>query len=427
MIAADPLFGPIDIPAWLDSVLLTPEVQRLREVRLINTTTPHLAALSDTRRYTHTVGVLALALRVAPRLTGRFSREEIDGLLIAAVLHDVGTPPFAHLFEYLLKADSGWTHEGMLKNIVAGSYRPEGRYHQLYFGNELALHKVLKSRPAETEIALGYVEGRGPLASLIAGSLDLDNIDNVYRMCSLLGFRPDLGDALRLVDGIGVGSEGPQIEATALDSVESWRRWRRKAYEILAFDESSLQGQAMLTDALSFSMENGLLSEEQWSMTDEQLLTFLFGKGRQFPNLRTVIQRFSIGDFYRTVFTGWYDVRKSEDDLRLPARREALREALESRLHYSVCPYVFYDNGTFEKELLLSVHSRGGSASRVIGSTSSSTVVSVFTPRRRSVTKGHREKVIQVLEDFGLRYDKILPIPSKQSVYEFPGETQLPF
>lgn len=427
MIAADPLYGPIDIPAWLDAILLTPEVQRLREVRLINTTTPHLAALSDTRRYTHTVGVLALALRVYPRLAGEFSQVEREALLIAAVLHDVGTPPFAHLFEYLLKAASGWTHEGMLKHIVAGDYRPEGRYHQVYYGNQLALNRALRDRPAQTSLALEYVEGRGALGGLIAGRLDLDNIDNVYRMCSLLGFRPDMDEALALTDGLGIGDGRPLVLGQTLAYIERWRAWRRKAYEVLAFDESSLQGQAMLTDALSFSLGNGLLSEEEWSMTDEDLLTYLFQKGRQYPPLRSVIQRFKVGDFYAPLFVGWYQIPKGEDDLRLPERREALRAALEERLSFEVCPYVFYDNGTFEKELPVSVHKDGAVIDRVIGSTSSSTIAAVFTPRKSPAKRASREAVIEVLQEFGLKSDALIRIPSKQSVYEFPGQEQLPF
>lgn len=425
MIAADPLFGAIDIPSWLEKILLTPEVQRLREVRLINTTTPYLAALSDTRRYTHTVGVLALALRVHSRLSMDFSREERDALLIAAVLHDVGTPPFAHLFEYLLTATIGWTHEGMLKHIVAGDYRPEGRYHQVYYGNQLALSRVLRGWERETQLALEYVEGRGGLGTLIAGRLDLDNIDNVYRMCSLLGFRPDVAEALALADGLGVGEGRPVVSRTTLSQIDAWRSWRRRAYEVLAFDESSLQGQAMLTDALSIALEQELLSAEQWAMTDEELLSFLFKKGRQYPPLRQLVQRFKIGDFYSPVFVGWYNTAKGEDDLRLPERRETLRAHLRDRLGYEVSPYIFYDNGTFEKELPISVREGGRVVDQVIGSTSASTVVAIFTPRRGRKRSSDTATVLEVLEDFRLKKRDLMSIPSKRSVYAISGQTQL--
>lgn len=427
MIAADPLFGPIDIPDWLDRVLLTPEVQRLREVRLINTTTPHLAALSDTRRYTHTLGVLSLAQRVHPRLV-EFSREERDALLIAAVLHDVGTPPFAHLFEYLLKALSGWTHEGMLKHIVNGDYSPQGKYAQLYFGNQLALTKVLETRPAETQLALDYVEGRGALGTLIAGKLDLDNVDNVYRMCSLLGFRPEIKDALSLTDALGVSDQMIGIPSYALESVRIWRKWRRKAYEVLAFDESSLQGQAMLTDAFSTAVQRGFLGEENWSMTDEELLVFLYKKGREYPELGSLIRRFTIGDFYHTIFIGWYSESKSpDDDLRLPNRREELRSALEEAINIPCCPYIFYDNGTFEKELPLWVTTQAGVEAVTIGKTSRSTLAAVFTPRRSTTGPSHRDKVQAVLERFGLRSSHLQRIPTKQSVYDIPPQAELPF
>lgn len=426
MIAADPLFGPIDVPDWIDRILLAPEVQRLREVRLINTTTPHLAALSDTRRYTHTLGVLYLALRVHPRL-GAFTREERDALLIAAVLHDVGTPPFAHLFEYLLKAMSGWTHEGMLRHIVAGDFSPQGKYAQLYYDNQLALGRLLEDRPEETRLAVDYVEGRGSLAPLIAGRLDLDNIDNVYRMCSLLGFRPDIHDALELADALTVEGGSIRIPVSAFESLERWRHWRRRAYEVLAFDESSLQGQAMLTDALSIAMRLNLLTEANWAMTDEQLLIFLHKKGRQYPALKGLIQRFTVGDFYDTLFIGWYSTAQLSKDLRLPDNREALRDALEAELRIPCCPYVFYDNGTFEKEIPVTIVRPDAAASRVIGSTSKSTLVSVFTPRRGKKSRRTKEAVISVLEDYGLQPHQLQSIPTKQSVYDLPEQFELPF
>ena len=66
MFTADTLYGATDLPEWTTRLLLTPEVQRLRGIRLINSSSPSLAALSDARRYTHTLGVIRLALHCLP-------------------------------------------------------------------------------------------------------------------------------------------------------------------------------------------------------------------------------------------------------------------------------------------------------------------------------------------------------------------------
>src|SRR5438552_620530 len=128
MLVSDPLFGPFSLPERFDRILRTPEVQRLREVRLLNTTTPSLAGLSDVRRFTHSLAVLHLALRVAHRLQWAWPRKKLDTLLVAAIVHDVASPAFAHLFEYLLKSKYGFSHEAMLKSVIAGDYKRTNLY-----------------------------------------------------------------------------------------------------------------------------------------------------------------------------------------------------------------------------------------------------------------------------------------------------------
>src|SRR5262249_30546441 len=110
MFVADPLLGPFVVPERFERLLRAPEVQRLREVRLLNTTTPSLAGLSDVRRFTHTLAVTHLALRLTERLQWKYPRRSLDTLVVAAIVHDVGSPAFAHLFEYLLNSKYGFSH-----------------------------------------------------------------------------------------------------------------------------------------------------------------------------------------------------------------------------------------------------------------------------------------------------------------------------
>src|SRR5260370_13209403 len=144
MFVADPLHGPFAIPQRFEGLLRAPEVQRLREVRLLNTTTPSLAGLSDVRRFTHTLAVTHLALRAAKRLEWRYSQQDLDALVVAAILHDVGSPAFAHLFEYLLNSKYNFTREQMLNSIISGDYTRTNLFHQVYYGAPLAVRDCIK-------------------------------------------------------------------------------------------------------------------------------------------------------------------------------------------------------------------------------------------------------------------------------------------
>jgi HD superfamily phosphohydrolase len=432
MLTADPLYGPFDIPDWLGRVIATPEVQRLREVRLLNTSTPVFPALSDTRRFTHTLGVLHLALEIAPALRRRYPAKNVQAFLVSCVVHDLGTPAFGHIFEYLLKSKSGWSHEAHFREIIRGTYRPEGPYAQIYYHTGLKLHSVLADLQLTDyeDLIADYVLGRKDLGWLISGSMDLDNIDNVYRMAWFLGLRPDITQALDLVRGIDIDDEGLAFPPAALSLVKAWQALRRSAYEILAFDESNLTGQAMLTELLMAAMDKNVLGEEYWHLTDEQLLQYL-SRNDMPPELRDVANRFATADYYETIFLGWYDQPKGERDLRLPSEHAQLRHALSDRVGIPCCPYVFYDNGTFEKELNLRLRHRAdytdAVASMTLGQTSRSTLVGIFTPSRiRGTSNRMIDQAQDVLSEFGLPASSLKPIPDKRAIYELPGQTKLP-
>lgn len=432
MYIADPLFGLFEIPDKFQRILQAPEVQRLREVRLINTSTPSLAALSDVRRFTHTQGVVHLALRVAEHLKYKWSPKEIDTLIVAAIVHDVASPAFAHLFEYLLNSKYGFTHEAMLGSVIGGKYSRTNRFHQVYYGGQLQLPDAIEDLGVNLEEVVRNVTGEAHLSALLAGTIDLDNLDNVYRMATSLGFEVDVQPAYSLTRQFDVDPETGQlaISERGLPHIENWRRLRRKCYEIIAFDEQALASQAMLTDCLAEAVTHDLLKEEDWYLTDEQMLRTLINFNEKVSvSLREAVLRFATADYYSTVFLGWYLQPKGDNDLRLPRIRARLRDDLRNALGYPVTPYVFYDRGTFEKRITLRVGQNAKDASEaVIGETSTSTIVSVFSrsrvskPSRRSI-----DRVCDVLENFGLARETLRPIPDKQDVYGRSGRTELAF
>jgi HD superfamily phosphohydrolase len=133
VIVVDHLYGAIVVSEWLHPIVRSPEVQRLKYIRLINVLSPSCPALSDARRFVHTLGVLSLASRLEKEIVHRWSRGEARAFLVAALLHVIGTPPFGHLFEYQLAATENWNHEEQVAAIIRGTYRPEKRYHQIYY------------------------------------------------------------------------------------------------------------------------------------------------------------------------------------------------------------------------------------------------------------------------------------------------------
>ena len=401
----DPLYGAIEVPTWLRPVVLSTEMQRLRDIRLINTSSPYFAGLSDTRRFTHSVGVLHLGLAAMPRLRQSFSDRELRALLVACLVHDVGTPPFAHVFEYLLKVNFGWTHEAMLRRILTGQFDRNPFYEQIYYDASRTLYRALAKIGVDGCEVADLVEGRGVLSKFIAGVLDLDNLDNVYRMSVMLGQSDRPAEAVQLASSIDVVDGTLSIDRDAAELVSRWVQNRRTAYEVLALDESSLSGQAMLTDCLEQSIASGAIGPADWMLTDELLLRN-FGTDIHDADhdVRAIIKRFALGDYYQPVLIGRYFGEGGfKLDLRQPDVRRQMVADLKHALGRPCSVYVLYDRGTFEKSVTLMVDREITTFSHQ----SQSTIVGVFTPSRAAATRRQRFAAREVLETYGLRWSDV--------------------
>ena len=135
----------------------------------------------------------------------------------------------------------------------------------------------------------------------------------------------------------------------------------------------------MLTDCLTLALQEGLLNEDHWFFTDEQLARYLVEQNLT----KEIIKRFAIGDVYNTIFIGRYSYQKREIDLREPNNREGLANALKAQIEIPCSPYIFYDYGTFYKDITINVINASGSITpKTLSTKSQSTIVSIFTSRR---------------------------------------------
>jgi hypothetical protein len=347
MTVFDPIYGRFRVPAYLSPLIMTPEVRRLAQVRLLNTITPSLATLGDLRRYSHTLGVLFLWSKLSLRTS---DSDEMRALAASALLHDIGTPPFAHLFEYHLKESSGWTHEGIIKSVLWGTYAPENRAAQIFVGRTIRFRSALRTCGISTELVEEIVTGRHRLARLLFGTIDLDNLDNVVRMAWALGIANGGALATEIASTLSVDSRSRLLlPACARETVRRWASLRRQVYEILVFDPPTVAAQAVLSQAIARAIECGLLSEDDWYLSDEELLSRL----RSIEHTKDAIAEAYLGKLPEMLCA--VRVEGSLNTLGRQNRAEAkcliehvMRDALGD---VKVLGYVFVDRGNFEKSL----------------------------------------------------------------------------
>ncbi len=197
----DELYGYIKLGAAEKAVIDTAVFQRLRRVKQLS-----LASLvypgAEHTRFSHSIGVAHVATLMARRLRrmGYMGGDEELVLRLAALLHDVGHPPYSHALEYAYHsrygADSRKLHERV--TVVVVRENPE-------------IKEALSVAGVDPDEVASVIEGTHRnqlLTSLLSGDLDADRLDYLPRDALHTGVAYGLIDRERLIDTLTVDSSG---------------------------------------------------------------------------------------------------------------------------------------------------------------------------------------------------------------------------
>lgn len=248
----DPLYGDVSLPSEIWDTSKAPEVQRLREIRMCNINSLSLTGAGGVHRFEHSLGTAWLAQENANAGLSKLDVDDRRILLLAALLHDVGSAGFGHSVEYVIK-DDGFRHDDLM-SFSADTRSEIGYEYKLadlepvFFGRGRALAKMLSDRDLRRIASL--VNGSGRLGPLISGSIDLDNIDNVYRLAYHMGLWRGGSAPVELARALSVDDKGLRIESTEVELLDNWRSVRADLYRWLLLDEDEFAAKAMLEVAL---------------------------------------------------------------------------------------------------------------------------------------------------------------------------------
>ena len=157
----DSVHDHIEVTGVAEDLLDTPAMQRLRRVRQLGTVSLVYPSANHTR-FEHSLGVYHLASEALGQLgvAGRTA----ERVRAAALLHDVGHPPFSHNVERLLYRRTGKLHDDV-DDLVAG-----GR-----------VGAVLRDHDLEPAAVADLIAGDGRYGQLVSGELDVDRMDYLVR------------------------------------------------------------------------------------------------------------------------------------------------------------------------------------------------------------------------------------------------------
>jgi HD superfamily phosphohydrolase len=295
----DILYGEIVIPDWLVPFLTMPEFVRLRGVRLSNIDSIEFKDFGGPMRWEHSIGVAHLALRIAKLKS--LSLEETVKITLAALLHDVGTPPFAHTVEHIIY---NFDHEEeAVKLLSEGDRWGTG----VFAGEEPQFHKLCENLNKSYRIKIDpkevadLITGNGKNGFLINGSIDLDNIDNLIRACLFLGKDIDKKLPYELLKWLSKYQSAPtDIYSLDEEAVKRWIEYRGFLYgSFFNSTDIELGRQAFLQHIIRRAFNEGLTKKSVIWSTDESLLFMIENhkanetEKKMYPNtLKSLVKSF---------------------------------------------------------------------------------------------------------------------------------------
>ncbi len=358
----DPLYGRTEFSGRDTELILLPEIQRLRYVRMCNINSLLISGASEVSRFEHVVGVLHLAKIWTE--TNRITGTDADVFHAAALLHDVQTGPFGHSMEYILADnqitdDKGEFRHNDVKHGSERMYLQRAEAAASFMGFRFRAQDVLG--PLWDRVAEAII-GQGPHGSLIAGRIDLDNIDNVVRLAYHAGVA-ERGDGLvaeGLARDIQVIGSALSISRAGAELLVRWQEIRRDLYLLLLHDWAEFSAKAMLTTMLELGVAYDLVGADSWSLTDDQLLFRLTNDAvGDAQSVAEMGRRLMTGDLYaplglwRTTDVDAYPVLSSA-----PEKRK-IEQDLSNVLRTKIIFHVIRDKGKTQRELSLILREDG--------------------------------------------------------------------
>lgn len=273
MLFTDHLHGTIDFRGTPYSDLIygllgCPEVQRLRHMRLMNFDVPYIQDLASTKRFPHCIGTCFLAYKTVEKTSLPLIVKK--KIIIAALIHDIGILPFGHLLESIIKSkDKSFSHENLVYSILMGTYHPTNLYHQILGAEPLRLHKVIKLHgidPLEIYKMICPDDGK---TSSISANVDLDNIDNVHRMATLLGYDRAKINLKNLIQNVTINKDlNLAFYPDAIPHIEEWLKMRQSIYTMIIGHPECVPYNAFLSTLLKLAVNKQIVTQDEWYITD---------------------------------------------------------------------------------------------------------------------------------------------------------------
>jgi HD superfamily phosphohydrolase len=269
----DSVHGSVRLEGVFLRLLGRPEMQRLHEVHQLGLAHLVFPGANHTR-LEHSIGTYHIASMMAESL--RLNAEERDEVLAAALLHDVGHPPFSHTLEEVLLDRLGVDHVDLGRDMIEGELRCVSAGDRMVLSDVESIPAVLREAGISPENVAELVasprsldtsgqsqfdveEGQAHfgrknyLHQMIHGPVDADQMDYLLRDAHYTGVAHGTIDLDRLIQTIAVHHGDLVVNKGGLTAVEGLLVARALMYTSVYFHKTVRIAELMLCKAVEMS------------------------------------------------------------------------------------------------------------------------------------------------------------------------------
>lgn len=324
-IIQDPVNGPIKVGNRLLSIIDAPEVQRLREIKQLGMVYLVFPGAQHSR-FEHSLG----AMHIAGMMAERFLGERKEEVMAAALLHDIGHPPFSHSFETLIMKRTSMDHQEAGFRIITGK-KPFDQ------STVPGLLEESGFNPADVA-SLAAGKDKGLAGKIISGTIDCDELDYLRRDAYFCGTTLGIVDHMRVIETIFADSD-IFIDEKGIPAIEELLVARLMMYRTVYWHKTARIAQRMVETALSYVN----IDQTIFSTTDQIMLADA-SKNRE---AKKMIEKVKRRDLFKPVFKGVYSSERVE------RISEALAEEISSnRVFIDVIPPLDFSGSDRVKDSL---------------------------------------------------------------------------
>jgi uncharacterized protein len=233
------------------------EFQRLRRIKQLGLAL-YTYQGAEHSRFTHSLGVLHLMIRVLDKLRQSYAIPNNDYVTAcaAALLHDVGHGPFSHVMEKVLD----FHHEEFTVKAI--------------LNRDTEIHHLLHSYSSDLPRRVAdIIEGKfrpAFLSQLVSSQLDVDRMDYLLRDSLMTGAKYGLFDLEWIINSISVDEENDRIYvgARGLYAVEEYLQARYYMFRQVYFHRTLRSAEVVLKATMRRALKLMEDGKDVWSAPD---------------------------------------------------------------------------------------------------------------------------------------------------------------